>query len=70
MSLIVAYHDKFNHQNKNPTVYRLLVCSFSLASITVYFLKGSKYFFYCFLLAAAKSALSILTVKYRVPLIS
>jgi len=35
ISLIVAYHHKFRHQKqKKTTVYRLLVCSFSLASIT------------------------------------
>jgi len=33
INLIVAYHHKFHHQNKK-TAYRLLVCSFSLASVT------------------------------------
>ena len=35
ISLIVAYHHKFHHQNKKKTtIYRLLVCSLSLASLT------------------------------------
>jgi len=34
ISFIVAFHHKFHHQDKTTTVYRLLVCSFSLASIT------------------------------------
>jgi len=34
ISLIVAYHHKFHQQNKKTTVYCLLVCLFSLASIT------------------------------------
>jgi len=32
ISLLVAYHPKFHKQN--TTLYRLLVCLFSLASIT------------------------------------
>jgi len=42
-----------------------LVCSFSLASIAdvMSILEGSKDFFRCFLLAGAKSALSIVAVN-------
>jgi len=67
-SLIVAYNHKFRHQNKKTTVYRLLVCSFSLASITdvMSIIRRQQRVFPLFLLAAAKSALSSLTVKYRV----
>ena len=65
ISLTVAHHNKFHHQNKTTTAYRLLVCSFSLASITeVTSIFGrQQVFFPLFLLAAAKSAFSILTVK-------
>jgi len=34
ISLVVAYHHKFHHQNKK-TVYRLLVCSFSAFTLLV-----------------------------------
>ena len=34
ISLVVAYHHKFHHQNKK-TVYRLLVCSFSALTLLV-----------------------------------
>jgi len=73
ISLIVAYRHKFRHQNKKKTtVYRLLVCSFSLASITdvMSIFRRQQRFFPLFLLAAAKSALSILTVKCHVLLTS
>ena len=68
ISLIVAYDHKFHSQNKKATVYRLLVCSFSLASITdvMSIFRRQQRFFPLFLLTAAKSALSILTVKCRV----
>jgi len=68
ISLIVAYQHKFHHQNKRTTVYYLLVCSFSLASITdVMSIFGRQQrLFPLFLLATAKSVLSILTVKCHV----
>ena len=68
IGLIVAYHHKFHHQNKKPTVYRLLVCSFSLASISdiMSIFRRQQRFYPLFLLATAKSALTILTVKCRV----
>jgi len=52
---------------QNTTVY-LLVCSFSLASITdiVPIFRRQRRFFLLFLLAAVKSALSILTVTCHV----
>jgi len=67
ISLVVAYH-KFRHQNKKTTVYRLLVCLFPLASISdvMSIFRRRQRFFPLFLLAAVKSALSILTVKCRV----
>jgi len=51
----------------NTTVFRLLVCSFSLASTTdvMSIFRRQQIFFPLFLLAAAKSAL-VLTVKCRV----
>jgi len=69
---ISLINHKFHHQNKKTTVYHLLVCSFSLASITdvMSIFRRQKRFVPLFLLAAAKSALSILTVKYRVLLTS
>jgi len=72
ISLIVAYHHKFHHQNKNQPYNRLLVCSFSLASITdvMSIFRRQQGFFPLFLLAAAKSALRNLTVKCRVFLTS
>ena len=48
ISLTVAYHDKFHHQNKTKTTtaYRL-VLSFLLTSITdCVFLEGSKNIFF------------------------
>jgi len=55
-------------KQKTTTEYRLLVWSFSLASITdvMSIFRRQPKFFMLFLLAAAKSALSILRVKYRV----
>ena len=74
ISLIVAYHHKFHHQKqkKQPYIHRLLVCSFSLASINnvMSIFTRQQGFFQLFLLAAAKSALRNLTVKCRVLLTS
>jgi len=66
ISLIVAYHHKFHHQNKKNS--RISSAGmFVFVGINhwrdVYFLEGSKDFFTLFMLAAAKSALTILTVK-------
>ena len=57
ISLTVAYHDKFHHQNKTKTTtaYRL-VSSFLLTSITdCVFLEGSKNIFPLLLAAASQS---------------
>ena len=54
-----SLHHEFRHQNKKTTVYRLLVCSFSVASITdvMSIFRRQQRFFPLFLPAAANSAL-------------
>jgi len=63
ISLILAYHHKFYHQNKKTAVYIVCWYVFLLASITdaMSIVKRQQRLFPQFLLAAVKSALSILT---------
>jgi len=66
ISLIVAYHHTFHHQNKKNSGMSS-ACMFVFVGSNhwrdVYFLESSKDFFPLSMLAAAKSALTILTVK-------